>query len=192
MDPLEPTFEDKEIKETVVMKDPMRPSVTKTISRVTSPSGTVEVVNSSPDPLHVHHAQTGIGSEHVVSSQRIEEPSIKTEHPQQVYDTKKTIIRFNQVVWAILAMIEFLLGFRVTLKALGANPGSLFVDIIYTLSYPFAFPFLGIIRTDVSGRGSVFEWSTIVGGIVYFILAYAAMQLITFTKPITPRDTRFV
>ena len=114
-------------------------------------------------------------------------PPVQTEHPQRVFEKKKAIFRTYQVVWYILAVIEVLLGFRVTLKALGANPFSGFTDLVYALSDPLALPFSGILKVTISGN-SIFEWSTLIAAIVYALLAYGIVYLIQVVKPVTPNE----
>src|SRR5438105_4083649 len=97
--------------------------------------------------------------------------TVSTVHPtvvktRRMYAQKKTIFRFYQIIWYVLGIIEVLLGFRVVLKAIGANAGSEFVSFIYAVSNPFAIPFLGIIRTSISGV-YVVEWSTLIAMVVY-------------------------
>jgi len=116
-----------------------------------------------------------------------EEPEIKGEAPQKVYETKKTIFRFNQIIWYILGFVEVLLGFRIVLKALGANPFSGFTNLIYAVTDPLALPFQGILRTNVTA-GSVFEWSTIIAAIVYLCIAWGLVYLLNLIYPITPKD----
>ena len=114
-------------------------------------------------------------------------PPVKTEHPQQVFNKKKTIFRTYQIIWYVLAVIEILLGFRITLRALGANPLSGFTNFIYAISDPFALPFSGILRTNVSGA-SIFEWSTLVAAIVYLVIAYGIVHFIQMVKPVTQKE----
>jgi hypothetical protein len=123
----------------------------------------------------------------VKTSTQTQGPAVKTEHPQKVYETKKAIFRTYQVVWYILGVIEILLGFRLALKVLGANPASPFVDLIYSVSNPLTLPFTGILRTPSVGA-SVLEWSTIIAGIVYALLAYGLVRLINILKPTTPGE----
>jgi len=112
-------------------------------------------------------------------------PAVGKESPQKVYQTKKAIFRTYQVIWYILGVIEVLLGFRIFLKMLGANPFSGFTDLIYTITNPFALPFYGIFGVTVTEQ-AVFEWSTIVAGIVYALLAYGLIQLFQLIKPTNP------
>jgi uncharacterized protein YggT (Ycf19 family) len=125
---------------------------------------------------------------HVVKrTTRQVEPAVRGEAPQQVYDTKKTIIRFNQIIWYILGLIEVLLAFRLLLKILGANPTVGFTSFINAITDPFAMPFRGIVAASVTGS-SMFEWSTIIAGLVYLCLAWGVIYLLDLVYPITPSD----
>lgn len=115
------------------------------------------------------------------------EPQVTGEAPQKVYEKKKTILRFNQIIWYILGFIEVLLIFRVVLKALGANQSSGFTDLIYSITAPLALPFSGILGISTS-RGSILEWSTIIAGIVYLCIAWGLVYLLEIVYPITPKD----
>lgn len=123
----------------------------------------------------------------VKTTTRQVEPQVKGEAPQKVYETKKTIFRFNQIIWYILGLIEVILGFRIALKALGANPYIGFTSLIYAISDPLALPFQGILKTNVSSS-SVFEWSTIIAAIVYLCIAWGLVYLLDLIYPITPKD----
>ena len=114
-------------------------------------------------------------------------PPVQTEHPQKVFEKKKVIFRSYQIIWYILGIIEILLIFRFLLKMIGANPFSGFTNLIYTLSNPLALPFIGVVSPMVSGT-SVFEWSTVIAGMVYLLLAYGIVQLFQFIKPVTPDE----
>src|SRR5438309_1116888 len=105
-----------------------------------------------------------------VTTQSTAAPLATGEHPQKAYTKKKAIFRIYQVIWYILGVVEVLLIIRVILKALGANPLSGFTNLIYTISNPLALPFKGIFQTAVV-EGSVFEWSTLIAGVVYALVA---------------------
>lgn len=123
----------------------------------------------------------------VSTNTRQVEPRARGEAPQKVYDKKKTIVRFDQVVWYVLGVIEVLLAFRLALKALGANSAAGFTNIIYSLTNPITSPFKGILGTAVSGV-SVIEWSTLIAGIVYVCIAWGLVYLIDLIYPISPND----
>ncbi len=113
---------------------------------------------------------------------------VQTEPPQKVYNKKKTIFRTYQVIWYILGVIEILLTFRVLLKMLGANAGSGFASLIYSITDPLALPFRGIFQISANEQGAVLEWSTFVAMIVYALIAYALAQLMQLIKPTTPQE----
>jgi hypothetical protein len=123
----------------------------------------------------------------VVKTTKQVTPGVRTEHPQRIYEKKKTIFRTYQIIWYILGVIEVLLAFRMTLKALGANPMSAFTNLIYTLSDPLALPFRGILGVSVT-QASVFEWSTLIAAVVYLIIAVGIVQLMQIVKPVTPEE----
>lgn len=110
-----------------------------------------------------------------------------TVSPQHEYNTKKVIFRTYQVIWYILGVLEVLLAFRILLKMLAANPSSGFARLIYGLTDVFALPFYGLFGITVA-NGSIFEWSTIVAGIVYALLAYGIVQLLQIMKPTNPAE----
>lgn len=114
------------------------------------------------------------------------EPMVKGDAPQKVFETKKTIFRFNQVLWYILGLIEVLLVFRIILKVLGANATG-FTSMIYAITTPLALPFAGILPASISGA-SVMEWSTIIAAFVYLCLTWGLVYLLDLVYPITPED----
>ena len=115
------------------------------------------------------------------------EPQAKGEAPQKVYEKKKTIFRFNQIIWYILGFIEVLLAFRFILKVLGANPFVGFTSLIYAVTSPLALPFAGILGVSIT-ENSMIEWSTLVAAIVYLCIAWGLVFLLDIVYPITPKD----
>lgn len=122
-----------------------------------------------------------------VTTTRTEAVAVNTEHPQKSFEKKKVIFKAYQIIWYILGFVEIMLGFRITLKALGANPESGFTSFIYGLTNPLALPFQGIFRTSFS-NGSVFEWSTLVAALVYALVAYGIVYFIQLMKPVSPKE----
>lgn len=116
---------------------------------------------------------------------------MQEETPHE-YQKKRTIYRTYQIIWYLLGVVETLLGFRVLLKLMAANPVNPFTSFIYDISYLLAYPFLGIVSTSVVPTGSVFEWSTIIGMGVYAVLAYALVYLFQLIKPASPEEVEEV
>jgi len=96
----------------------------------------------------------------------------------------KPLYRGTQVVYYILGLLETLLLFRFILKLLEANPSAGFTKFIYGVTYIFAAPFLNVFRkTQVSGN--VFEWTTLLAMLVYWILAMGIIKLFIMGKTVS-------
>lgn len=122
-----------------------------------------------------------------VSTTKVIPPPVKTEHPQKVFDKKKKIFRFSQVIWYILVFIEILLIFRAIFKAIGANPLSGFVNLIYSITNVMVMPFQGIVTSMVNGN-SILEWASVIAGVVFALIAWGIVYLLKFVKPVTPGE----
>jgi len=98
--------------------------------------------------------------------------------------TTKPLYRGTQIVWYILGIVEVLLAFRFVLKLLGANPAAGFSSFIYGITYIFATPFLSVFRITYV-EGSIFEWTTILAIVVYWILAMGIIKLFVMGKTVS-------
>mgnify|MGYP000259448775 CR=1 FL=1 len=93
----------------------------------------------------------------------------------------KPIFKGIQIVWYLATILEVLLAFRFILKLTGANPLASFTSFIYTLSRPFAAPFLAVFPRTVV-EGSIFEWTTLLAGLVYWIVAVAIIRIFSMSR----------
>ena len=96
----------------------------------------------------------------------------------------RPLYRGTQVVWYIFYVIETLLLFRFLLRLIGANPDAAFTQFIYALSLPFAGPFL-LVVPSMRVAGSVFEWTTLLAMLVYWVLAWGIVRLFVMGKPVS-------
>ena len=101
--------------------------------------------------------------------------------------TTKPIYRGTQVVWYILGIIEVLLAFRFGLRLLAANPEAGFSRFIYTISYPFAAPFLKVFNASKVDSG-VFEWTTLLAMFVFFLIAWGIVKLFFMSKTVSTTE----
>lgn len=96
----------------------------------------------------------------------------------------KPLYRGTQIVWYVAGLLEAILAFRFVLKLLGANPAAGFSAFIYGITQPFAAPFLSVFKiTRV--EGSVFEWTTLLAMIVYWLIAMAVGKLLVMGKTVS-------
>jgi hypothetical protein len=98
--------------------------------------------------------------------------------------TTKPLYRGTQVVWYILGLLEILLAFRFLLKLFGANPAAGFSQFIYGATYVFAAPFLAVFRITYV-EGSIFEWTTLLAMLVYWIVALGIIKLFLMSKTVS-------
>ena len=96
----------------------------------------------------------------------------------------KPLYHGTQVVWYILGILECLLAFRFVLKLLGANPTAGFSSFIYGVSRPFAAPFLNVFKVS-KVEGSIFEWTTLLAMIVYWLVAMGIIRLLVMGKTVS-------
>ncbi|MES2668082.1 MAG: YggT family protein [Patescibacteria group bacterium] len=101
-----------------------------------------------------------------------------------VAPSTKPLYRGTQIVWYVLGLLEALLAFRFVLKLLGANPSAGFSNFIYSASYPFTLPFSSVFGTSAAG-GSIFEWTTLLAMVVYWLVAFAIIKVLTMSKAVT-------
>ena len=95
-----------------------------------------------------------------------------TFSPNRVFTWK-----FTQLVWLLFGLLEALIGLRVLLRLIAANPRNLFAELVYNFSYPFVWPFLGLTRT-LSAGGEVLEISSLIAMFVYALVAWVIVQLV--------------
>jgi hypothetical protein len=98
----------------------------------------------------------------------------------------------SRVLYAVGGFIEGLIGLRIILRLLGANPDSSFVRFIYSTSRVFVAPFAGIFGQDstvVGGVGavisSVFDWTAVIALIVIAILMGIIIRVLTPRRVVT-------
>lgn len=105
--------------------------------------------------------------------QKIQPPNQRQSHTTK-YIVAKVI---DYITWAIL-VLEAIFLLRFFLKLLGADPNNQFAQFLYNLTGFFLYPFAGIVQSGKFGTNvvHVFEWSTLIGmlvyGLLYWILKY--------------------
>ena len=118
---------------------------------------------------------------------------MRSEHvsvPSDAARRRDGVTRSKQVIYFIFGLINVLLLMRFVLLLLGANEVSPFVTLIYGLSRAFVLPFRGIFGAPDLG-GSVFEWATLVGIVVYSLVAYGIVRVVELIyAPVRPTVTR--
>ena len=107
----------------------------------------------------------------------------------RIYRTHENYLKLRKIVCYILGVLEALFAFRLIFKLLGANSGSSFVSLIYTITGILIAPFSGIFETAVNKVveiKSVLEPTTIIAMIIYALIAYGVVRLIEIF--VTPKE----
>jgi hypothetical protein len=118
---------------------------------------------------------------------------VRSEHvslPSEAARRGAGVTRVKQVIYFIFGVINVLLVLRFVLLLLGANEASPFVNLIYGLSRAFVLPFRGIFAEPDLGA-SVIEWASLVGIVVYSLIAYGLARVVELIyAPAHPTVTR--
>jgi uncharacterized protein YggT (Ycf19 family) len=95
-------------------------------------------------------------------------------------DSKKNVPYFlsSEFIYWIFGIIEGLLVIRFLFRLAGANSGATFVAFIYRLTDVLMRPFRFIFPNTVS-EGIVFEWSVLVAMLIYALLTWTIIHLIS-------------
>jgi hypothetical protein len=88
----------------------------------------------------------------------------------------KLIYNSTQVVWFILGFVEILLAIRFLFKLFGADSTAGFTNMIYNVTNVLVSPFVSVFQVTYAAR-SVFEWTTILAGAIYALVAYGIINL---------------
>lgn len=100
--------------------------------------------------------------------------------PVKVEATSSQTVEY--LVYFFFGALEILLAFRLVFKLMGASVGNAFIGLIYGLSGIFILPFQGIFHSGVTQgieTSSVFEPSTLVAIIVYAVIAWGIVKLLS-------------
>lgn len=111
----------------------------------------------------VHQSGDHVHEEHVVENVNLE--------------YRQTIYRVTQFIWLLFGALEALIGLRVILMLIGANPANPFAALVYQLSELFLWPFRNLIVNPAFGN-NVLEITSLIAMIVYPLIGWAIVRLI--------------
>lgn len=112
----------------------------------------------------------------------VTEPTRRVHEVQEVREETVGPATFiARLVYFIFGVIIGLIAIRFVLLLLGANQGNAFVDFIYGVSGIFVAPFYGIFGNTPEFGASIVDISSIVAMIVYALVAWAIVSLVTLS-----------
>jgi hypothetical protein len=96
-----------------------------------------------------------------------------TERERQ-YDLAARVVQF---IWLLVIGLEILIGIRVLLRLLGANPEVAFASLIYQITDLFLLPFMGLTVAPEAG-GLVLDIPALIAMVVYAAFGWLMVRLI--------------
>ncbi|HLO16421.1 MAG TPA: YggT family protein [Anaerolineales bacterium] len=103
-------------------------------------------------------------------------------HEEQVVQNvnleyREAIYKVTQFIWLLFGGLEALIGIRVILMLIGANPGNSFTAFVYQLSELFLWPFRNIVANPAF-QNHVLEITSLIAMIVYPLIGWAIVRLV--------------
>ncbi len=89
-----------------------------------------------------------------------------------------TLERWAQFIWLVFGVIIGLIGLRVVLRLIVANPANTFADFIYDVTGIFLGPFFGLTGTPTTTDGIALEISSLIAMVVYALIAWVIVKLV--------------
>ncbi|MBK9925097.1 MAG: YggT family protein [Anaerolineales bacterium] len=102
---------------------------------------------------------------------------VRTSQSESGSEQRIFTFKATQLVWLLFGILEVLIGLRIGLMLIGANPGSPIVALIYGITSLFLFPFVGLLGSPTYG-GMVLEISSIFAMLVYALIAWVVERTI--------------
>lgn len=90
---------------------------------------------------------------------------------------RESVYKISQIIWLLFGGLEALIGIRVILMLIGANPGNWFAAFVYQLTQLFLWPFQNLIANP-SFQNMTLEVTSIIAMIVYALLGWIIVRMI--------------
>lgn len=100
------------------------------------------------------------------------------------------LAKLTRLIWLGAGLVEFMIGLRIVLKLIAANPNTPFAQLTYSFTDLFLWPFVGLTITPTTGTGIVLELSSFIALVVYAIGTWGLIQLLYLV--FTPSTSRTV
>ena len=134
--------------------------------------------------LQHQQAEAQLQQEEAAAALRQQEAqSVRVEASLEA-ENRRTLYKISQFIWLCFGILEGLIGLRILLKLMAANPDNPFARLIYGITDVFLWPFVGLTMTPAA-NGVVLEIHSIVALFVYALVSLLADRLIRiiFSRP---------
>ena len=86
--------------------------------------------------------------------------------------------KLNDFLQWLAIVLEIMLLLRFILKLIGANSANPFAGFLYALTGIVLSPFMGIVGSPSIHPDQAFEWPTLIGMLVYWLIFYAVRRFL--------------
>ena len=90
---------------------------------------------------------------------------------------KGVLFRITRLIYWIFAALVGLIGLRVLLKLVAANPANAFASFVYEVTDTLLRPFLNLTATPSAG-GMVLDLPALIGMLVYMLAAWLIVRFV--------------
>lgn len=126
-------------------------------------------------------ARERITRERVTRERPVGNRTLETEtraFRQRELSERQIILRkITRFIWWATGVVEGLIGLRILLRMMAANPGNPFANFIYAITDVFLWPFQTLVANP-SSDGVVLEISSVIAMMVYLVLAWIVVELV--------------
>lgn len=92
-------------------------------------------------------------------------------------DNKNMLMRLTRLIYWVFAALIGVIGLRVLLKLVAANPNNAFARFVYDVTDALLRPFLNLTATP-SASGMVLDLPALIGMIVYMLAAWLITRFV--------------
>jgi hypothetical protein len=98
----------------------------------------------------------------------------------------------SQVILLLFGIVEALIGLRIILKLIGANPDNEFARAIYNAAALFLAPFFGLVGSPAAG-GMILEVPSVVAMLFYALVGWLLIRVVwpLFERPTTTSTSTY-
>jgi len=124
-------------------------------------------------------ARERITRERVTRERPVTERTVETQTYRQRQLTDRQIIlrKTTRFIWWATGIVEGLIGLRIVLRMMAANPGNPFASFVYAITNLFLWPFQTLVANP-SSDGIVLEISSVIAMMVYLVFAWVLVELL--------------
>lgn len=105
------------------------------------------------------------------------------EHREQIVENvgaerRIKLAKAAQFIWLATGLVEAMIGLRIILKLIAANPNTPFAQLTYNFTDLFLWPFAGLTVTPTAANGITLELSSFIALVVYAVATWALVKVL--------------